>query len=125
MKTPYLILVADRNPRIRDFVQRELKSDGYRVYTVENYDQLKNWITRHGPLDILVIDPNMSDLDDRTQFETIMKGRPALAVIFHCMASDYPDLSGSQRKVFFIEKSGQSVDLLKQRISMLVDTELN
>lgn len=124
MKNPYLILVADRNPRIRDFIQRELKSDGHRVFTVENYDQMKNWITRPGQLDILVIDPNMSGLDDHTQLESILLGRPALSVIFHCMASDYLDLSADERKVLFVEKSGQSVELLKQRIGMLFDTAL-
>lgn len=124
MKNPYLILVADRNPRIRDFIQRELKYDGHRVFTVENYDQMKNWITRPGPLDILVIDPNMSGLDDHAELESILLGRPTLSVIFHCMASDYLDLSAGERKVLFVEKSGQSVDLLKQRIGMLFDTAL-
>lgn len=121
MKDCYLILVADRNPRIRNFVRRELNSAGHRVFTAENYDQMKHWIIRPGPLDILVIDPNMSGLDEPSQLENVLMGRPTLAVIFHCMASDYFDLSQSGRKVLFVEKSGQSVDFLKASIAMLFE----
>ncbi len=119
MKSQYLILVADRNPRIRDFVQRELKTDGYRVYTVENFDQLKNWLSRPGILHILVIDPSMIGLENRNQLEGLLVNRPAMPVIFHCMASDCLDLEPAERCVFFVEKSGQSVDIIRQRIESL------
>lgn len=119
MTNQYLILVADRNPRIRDFVQRELKAEGYRVYTVANLDQLKNWVSRPGQLDILVIDPNMSGLENRKELEGMLISRPAMPVIFHSAAPESIDPANCKRPVIYIEKSGQSVDVIKAQISTL------
>ena len=120
MTNDTIILVADRNPRIRDFLQRELRSEGQRVYTAENADQLKSWIFRPGPLDALVIDPDMPGLEDHAHLEDLLRRRPALAVIFHCLAADCTDLRQPGRRLAFVEKSGQSVDLLKQQIRSIL-----
>ena len=120
MENEYIILIADRNPRIRDFMQRELRSEGHRVYTAENADQLKNWIHRPGRLDALVIDPDMPGMESQTHLVDMLAVRPELAVIFHCLASDCASLKTPCRVLAFVEKSGQSVDLLKQQIRSIL-----
>ena len=123
MDREYVILIADRNPRIRDFVQRELKSEGHRVYSADNADQLKNWIHRPGKLDALVIDPDMPGLEDPAAFGRMLAERPTLTVIFHCLASDCFSIRTPGRAVAFVEKSGQSVDLLKHKIRAILSEQ--
>ena len=123
MEMEYIILIADRNPRIRDFVQRELRGEGHRVYAAENADQLRNWIHRPARLDALVIDPDMPGLEDATLFGQMLAERPALAVIFHCLVCDISSAQTPGRAVAFIEKSGQSVDLLKQKIRSILSEQ--
>ncbi len=116
MENEYVILVADRNPRIRTFLQRELESEGHRVYTAESVDQLKKWFHRPSRLDALVIDPDMPGLGTSTHLADLLAMRPQLSVIFHCMIRDGFALRTPGRVLAFVEKSGQSVDMLKHQI---------
>lgn len=120
MKRKYVVLVADRNPRIRDFVQRELLFEGHRVFTAENASQLKSWILRPTQLDALVIDPDMPGIDSFDQIQTLLAFRPGLPVVFHCLAPDCDWAKGVADKVRFVEKSGQSVDAVKEQIASLL-----
>lgn len=124
MKNEYVILVADRNPRIRNFLQRELRSEGHRVYTAESVDQLKQWFHRPSRLDALVIDPDMPGLGSKAHLSDLLSMRPKLAVIFHCLIKDGFAVRAPGRVLAFIEKSGQSVDLLKHQLrSILTESE--
>ncbi|MGD9211760.1 MAG: response regulator [Desulfobacteraceae bacterium] len=120
MKKQYVVLVADRNPRIRNFIQRELTSEGYRVFTAENAGQLKSWIIRPVQLDALVIDPNMPGIDSREQIQTVLSLRPALPVVIHCLSPDFTELRNLTKRNVFVEKSGHSVDLVKKQIELLL-----
>ena len=123
MENQRVILIADRNPRIRDFVQRELKSDGHWVFAAENGDQLKNWLCRPGRIDVLVIDPDMPGVEGDLHLNRMLAMRPNLAVILHCLASDSSLRFSDRPNMLLIEKSGQSVDLLKQKIRTILGVE--
>lgn len=120
MKFPSVILVADRNPRIRDFIQRELRSLGYLVVTADNGEQLQDWIQHAGRLDMLIIDPDMPGMDNDAMLSHLLLVRPSLPVIFHCLSCDCISLRTPERRVRFVEKSGNSVDALKQEIWLLL-----
>jgi DNA-binding NtrC family response regulator len=120
MKKIYVVLVADRNPHIRDFVQRELKEEGHRVFTAKNADQLKGWILRPIQLDVLVIDPNMMGIENHEQIRNLLALRPKIPVVFHCFEPDCTSLKDIVEKVIFVEKSGQSVDTIKDIIGSLL-----
>ena len=120
MNNEYVILVADRNPRIRNFLQRELGSEGHRVYTAESVDQLKQWFHRPSRLDALVIDPDMPGLGSKTHLPDLLQMRPKLAIIFHCLIKDGFEVRAPGRVLAFIEKSGQSVDLLKRKLRKIL-----
>ncbi len=125
MKKQCVVLVADRNPHIRNFVQRELTIDGYRVFTAENAGQLKSWIIRTAKLDVLVMDPNMPGIESREQVRSLLSLRPALPVIIHCHSPDCSTLRGIAGKVAIVEKNGNSVDEVKEQISHLLASRLS
>ena len=123
MKNEHIILVADRNPRIRNFLQRELRCEGHRVYTAESVDQLKQWFHRPSRLDALVIDPDMPGLGSKVDLADLLSLKPGLAVIFHCLIKDGFAIRAPGRVLTFVEKSGQSVDQLKHQLrTILMET---
>ncbi len=120
METNRVILVADRNPRIRDFVQRELKSDGHQVFGAENGNQLRSWLCRPGRIDVLVIDPDMPGVEGEAHLMRLLSLRPNLAVILHCLADDSAFRLRNHSNLLLIEKSGQSIDQLKLKIQAVL-----
>lgn len=125
IKRQCVILVTDRNPRIRDFIERELNLEGYRVFSLENADQLKSWFDRKTRLDVVVVDPTMPGFDNEDHLERLLCMRPDVPVVFHCLSSDRPLLADDHTRVGFVEKSGHSVDALKQLIEQLVGDGMN
>ena len=124
MKKIFTILVADRNPHIRDFVQRELKEAGHRVFTAKNTAQLKGWLIKPIQLDALVIDPNMPEMDNYEELQPLLMLQPKLPVVFHCFAPDTVVLRDLAEKVAFVEKSGHSIDAVKAKIERLLASKV-
>lgn len=121
MNNRYLtVLLADRNPRIRDYLLRELSSDGHHVITAKNGDQLARWLNSSVRVDVLILDPNMPGIYSEDQLELILSCKPNLPIVFHCLAPDHPQLSLKLKKQVLIEKTGNSIDGLKQQLKLLL-----
>jgi DNA-binding NtrC family response regulator len=120
MQNESIILVADRNPRIRDFVERELRVEGYRVYTAENVSQLVHWLTPGHLPDLLILDPDLPGGAAQEHIWPQLARHPRLPVVFHCMAADIPMPMPQMACTVLIEKSANSIDLLKRQIELLL-----
>jgi len=121
MDNPVTVLIGDRNPRIRNFLQRELNSAGYRAVAAQNGAQLKSWLGRPIQLDVLVLDPDMPGVDTIDQLTALMAIRPDLPVVFHCLVTG-PDSPPQldNHKTIFVEKTANSVDHLKKQLRFLL-----
>jgi DNA-binding NtrC family response regulator len=122
MRQDLTILVADRNPRIRGFVERELRGAGYRVFAVENVSQLMSWIGREELPDLLVLDPDLPGGCAEDQVWPLLARHPHLPVVFHCLAADIPAPIPQMACTVIVEKSADSIDSLKRQISLLLRT---
>ncbi|OPX41416.1 MAG: hypothetical protein B1H13_02235 [Desulfobacteraceae bacterium 4484_190.3] len=114
MREESKILVADRNRHVREFLKRELMSEGYRVRLAKNGKEVMRWIDYHEPFDLLIIDPNLPDEAELKVLEKLMDYVPSIPVVIHSYCLDYstrPAISGS---TVFVEKSGSSVEVLKK-----------
>jgi DNA-binding NtrC family response regulator len=114
------ILVADRNPRIRGFVERELREAGYRVLAVESVSRLRSWITPGRLPDLLILDPDMPDGGPENPIWPLLGRYPQLPVVFHCLSADIPSPMPWMARTVIVEKSADSIDLLKQQIALLL-----
>jgi DNA-binding NtrC family response regulator len=114
------ILVADRNPRIRGFVERELRDEGYRVFTVESIYQLRNWISPGRLPDLLILDPDLPGGGPEDHIWPLLGRYPYLPVVFHCLATDIPSPMPRMDFTVIVEKSADSIDLLKRQIALLL-----
>ena len=124
MQNESIILIADRNPRIRDFVERELRVEGYRVYTAENVSQLLHWLTPGHLPDLLILDPDLPGGAAQENIWPQLARNPRLPVVFHCMSADIPMPMPQMACAVLIEKSANSIDLLKRQIELLLTTML-
>jgi DNA-binding NtrC family response regulator len=121
MKCNKHILLADRNPHICDFITRELIGEGYRVFSVRSFAQLRKLICNFHPFDLLVIDPNFPEAESNSCLESLLDQLDGTPVILHGFAADCPLTLLIRFRENFIEKNGHSITDLKAKIQGYFD----
>lgn len=114
MKRQFKLLIADRNPHVREFLKREMAADGYQVRLAENARQLIKWVFNSELIDLLIIDPDLPGTDIASLFAKLQDRIPYLPIVIHTFISDYNDHPDVFQKAVFVEKQGNSVDHLKK-----------
>lgn len=114
------IIIADRNPRIREFLRRELAAIGHHVRAVESAHDLLQMIYSDKRIDLLVLDPDFPYIDAFELARKIVNRIPQTPVVLHCIqgADDFSGFDGAQ--VVHIEKNGSSVEVLKETIHRIL-----
>ena len=114
MKKEFNILIADRNPHVREFLKREMMTDGYQVRLAENGRQLLKWVYHHEHLDLLIVDPDLPDIDVLSLVTKLRDRIPFLPVVVHTFLLDYSDHLDVLQSFPFVEKKGSSIEHLKK-----------
>jgi DNA-binding NtrC family response regulator len=114
-----IILIAERNPYIRNLVKRELLSEGYHAFTVENTSQLKNWMHLRRAPDILILDPDLPG-DEKQNISAILASYPEMPVIFHSLSNEKWSETPSLKHSILVEKNGNSINSVKQWIDFFI-----
>lgn len=114
MKTNFTLLIADRNPHVRKFLQREMTAAGYRVQLADTAHEVIKRVFSREPLDLVILDPDLPAADESHMLQHLLNRVPALPVVVHTYASEYGDVSKDRDGLFFVEKRGSSVERLKQ-----------
>lgn len=117
MNRPLTILIADRNPHVRDFLLREVTAEGHRVLLAETGRQLLRLAAQTRPLDLVIVDPDLPDTDTAGLLTELLSRTPALPVIVHTYCSDYDKPGDLTKQAVFVEKQGNSIERLKQVIA--------
>ena len=116
----YIILIADRNPHVREFLKREMSAEGYRVRLAENGREVLKRSYDPEPLDLLILDPDLPDVDATALIARLADRIPALPMVIHTFISDYHRPAVSAGEIAFVEKGGSSVESLKQIVERLL-----
>lgn len=112
----FQIMIADRNPRVREFLKREMTAEGYKVCEAENLHQILQKVIQPEKVDLLIIDPDLPDVNEVSIVERFFNHYPNIPVIIHTIHGDdvkQPILSKAKA---VIEKRGNSVETLKSLI---------
>jgi DNA-binding NtrC family response regulator len=112
------ILIADRNPYVRRFLQRELIHAGYDVLLAENARQVQLIVDRDPSLKLVIIDPDLPDKETAALFEDLRSNRCSLPVLVHCLPEEYADVC-SATGTWFVEKGGNSVEAILAMVQRL------
>jgi len=114
----FTIVIADRNPHVRGFLQREMSREGYRIRLAENARDLLQWAFNQEPVDLIILDPDLPDAVDAHLLDALQERMPLVPVVIH---THYPNALPAARPAFIpVEKGGSSVERLKQIADTLV-----
>ncbi len=115
MPDEFVILVADRNRNVRDFLKRELSAENYRVQVAKDGREVLTMIDSYAP-DLLTLDLELPYMDGISLLESIKEKKPSLPILIHSFLSDPLNHHSLQPLVAgFVEKS-ENTDRLKAAI---------
>ncbi|MGE0087500.1 MAG: response regulator [Desulfococcaceae bacterium] len=119
MKKETTILIADRNPHVREFLRRELSAAHYHVRLAESGKDLLCAIYKDPGIGLVILDPDFPDMDQHILLEKLQNRLPMLPVILHTYLSDCEsmNLKDMYCVVGLIEKEGGSVEKLIVAVS--------
>ena len=115
MSNAFTILIADRNRHVREFLQRELRAEGYRVQVARDGREVLLMVKGDEPPDLLILDLEMPYGDGLTILEQIRHHKPPLPIIIHSFLTDYANHPDVADTAAFVEKSGNT-DSLKAAV---------
>jgi CheY-like chemotaxis protein len=119
LKSEFTMLIADRNPHVRQLLKREMTAEGYRVAVAKDGRDVLQRAFSQEPLDLLIFDP---DLPDAAEIIGRLNDRiPRLPVIFHSLETDPSNYPSGNSNTVFVEKRGNSVERLKKVVSKLLN----
>lgn len=123
MNAEKTILIADRNPHVREFLRRELSAADYHVRLAENGKDLLSLIYEDINIRLVILDPDFPDTDRQGLLDKLQNRLPLLPVILHTYASDCDGLNLAEMfsLAVIIEKSGDSVEQLKKAVFDILD----
>lgn len=113
----YHVLIADRNPRIRDLLKREFTKAGYVVCLAESSETLLKIVFGPTPLDLLIIDPDFPNTDLTVLSQKLRDRVPQLPVILHALDTDLKSIRLPLHLAQLVEKNGCSVENLKKTVA--------
>lgn len=124
MNTPLLLLIADRNPHVREFLKREMMAEGYQIRLVKSGQEIINDVHNSDTLpDMVILDPDLPDGNDLSLIHRIHQIVPGLPIVIHTLQTEMIHQLDEVHPAIFVEKKGSSVDHLKQAVKDLLDRE--
>lgn len=122
MQSPFKILVADRNPHVRDFLKRELTAAGHSVSTAKDGKEVLSMFGDDDTPDLLVLEldmPLVSGLEILAWFKEKKISTPVIVHTCHTEDAGHPALRGAAA---FFEKRGDNIDGFKEVVSHVLAT---
>jgi CheY-like chemotaxis protein len=113
LRRGFTILIADRNPRVREFLKREMISEGYAVQLARNGREVLQCVNGGKPPDLLILDLDLPDAGQTALLEEVQECMPTLPVVVHTLLSDYLNHPPILSNVALVEKEGTNIDSLK------------
>jgi DNA-binding NtrC family response regulator len=114
LKEGSTILIADRNPHVREYLRREMISEGYRVRLANSKRELLNSFVNQEPPDLVILDPDLPDGSDVNILDQILEKRPSLPIVVHTYHPQYLERPEPPENMATVEKTGTSIEGLKK-----------
>jgi len=121
LEAEFTILVADRNPHVRELLKREMMAEGYRVATAKDSREVLQRVYSQEPLDLLIFDLDLPDAGDAEIIGRLNDRIPRLPIVLHSFQSDHSNCPSGNMNTIFVEKRGNSIERLKKVVSKLLN----
>lgn len=119
MKTSFTILIADRNPRIRQFLEREFVSEGYRVLLARDGSELAATIVQDDTIDLLIVDDEITTQGGAQLVQLLSRQAPTVPFIIHSYQIGGADPPIGTAGATVVKKTG-SLEELKGSVKQLL-----
>ncbi len=117
MNKTVTLLIADRNPHVREFLKREMMADGYQIRLVKSGQELINDVHNPDTLpDMVILDPDLPDANELSLIHRIHQIVPGLPIVIHTLQTEMIHQLDALHPVIFVEKKGSSIDHLKKAV---------
>ena len=110
------LLIADRNPHIRNFLKREMQAEGYHVQLAINGREVLNLIFSPAPIDLMIIDVDLPGASELNLLKCLEDRIPRLLTIIHGFLPDLQEFPLVNSSVVFVQKQGNSIEKLKKMV---------
>ena len=120
MADQFTILIADRNPHVREFLRRELMAEGYLVQVARNGREVLRMTDVDDPPELLILDLDMPYVSGLTILEELENRKSPLPVMIHTFRMEYEKHPAVQRAAGFWEKRGDNIDGLKATVTQVL-----
>jgi DNA-binding NtrC family response regulator len=114
LRSEHTILIADRNSHVREFLKRELTEEGFRVLQAETGRDVIEKIYHCFPLDLVLLDPDLPDMEETVLLKKIGNRIPPLPIVIHAFDFEETHYFLRLKKTEFVKKGGRSIEKLKQ-----------
>lgn len=114
------ILISDRNKNVREYLKREMKINGYGIELAKSASEILDRIRHDDSIRLLILDPDLPDLEYESLMQTLIEMTAKLPVIFHSYNNNRDGACGLSQPVHFVEKRGHGIDNLKQVVTSLL-----
>jgi len=104
------ILIVDRNPHVREFLQRELQGQGYTVLVAGSAGDMLSRLSGAAAPTVVVLDPDLPDLGGLPLLKRLVREHPGVRLIVHAHRGE----GGLERSgAPLVEKDGRTGPLLE------------
>jgi len=117
MQAMATILIVDRNPNVRKYLKRELGSEGYHLLLAENCREVFQIINSNTKFDLVIIDPDLPDIDETSLFRKLQGLRLHTPIVIHTLLADCLTHCRVLIEAVLIEKDGNSIERLKRVVT--------
>lgn len=120
MEKKFNILIGERNPHIREFLKREMVTEGYNVQLAKNAREVVKLVYSSTPIDLVIVDPDLPDASELNLFKSLEDRIPTLPLVVHGYGLENLDYFLKLKPIMFVPKQGNSSETLKNIVSELL-----
>ena len=122
MNKQHTILIADRNSHVRGFLKRELTAEGYDIRLAKCGLEVLKWAYRLEPLDLIILDLDLPDIDEHSLFSKLNDRIPVLPIVIHSFQPNGVKSAVNYEHTVFVEKGGNSIEKLKTVVNDILSS---
>jgi len=101
----WIILVADRNRHVREFLRRELEAEGYTVQVARDGLEVWRHLNSSAPPHLLILDLEIPYLEELAELAHFKDQQPPVPLVIHSFREDLANAAQVPTVAAFLEKN--------------------
>jgi len=111
----FVLIIADRNKHVREFLRRELMAEGYRIHVAKDDRELLRMIDGDDPPDLVILDLEIPFSGGLSILEKLQGRASPLPVVIHSFLTEPMSGLHSGHTAAIVEKC-ENTDFLKTAV---------